>query len=433
MKKLFSLTFFAMLLSFASFAQLGPILGNDYICLGSMGYLDDSTSPGGTWSSSNTVVATIGLSTGYVYGVSSGTTNITYTLGGSTAVMSYTVYPAPPASITGITTICPLTSSQLSDATPGGTWSTNAPTIATISPTGDMYGWMAGTADITYSTGPGACQSTSVAVLINSTSTGFITGPTSVCTGSTITLNDTTSGLIAGTWSSSTPAIATIDPSTGVLYGVSVGTATISFAVNGTCGLAYATYVVNVVSTVSAGTISGSSTVNIGSTGSLGETVSGGVWSSSNPAVATVDPATGTVSGVAAGSVTITYTVAGCGGTSIATYPINVTPIDGISGNVNFTGSAYYGPVTVWLITYNPSTLDLQAIDSVSLYCTSGTSVHYQFLGIATDSYRVKAAVYDSSGYYHGLYTHLSHQQLSTGTLPMSSTIPQALPTSTKT
>jgi gliding motility-associated-like protein len=59
-----------------------------------------------------------------------------------------------------------------------------------------------------------------------------------------------------------------------------------------------------------AGTITGSPTVCLGSTAPLTLTGAdtGGTWSSSNPAVATVD-ATGQVQALAAGTVTITYTV----------------------------------------------------------------------------------------------------------------------------
>ena len=396
MKKLFSLTLLAICVTFAAFATPGPITGTMSNCLGSNGYLADSTTPGGTWSSSNTAVATIGLTTGYVYSVSVGTATITYTLGGSYVTTTYTVYPAGPAGITGTTSFCAGTSAQLSDATPGGTWSSGTPTIVTVNSSGTMYGGMAGTGYITYTTGSGACGSTSIYVTVGGTNTGYIAGPMTVCLGSTITLTDSNSVLITGTWSSSNTAVAMIS-STGVVYGATLGTTIISYAVNGTCGLAYATDTVTVINTTSPGTISGSNIVNIGATTPLYETAGGGTWSSSNTTIATVDPSTGVVTGLVAGSVTITYSVSGCGGIATTTYAMSVTPIDGISGNVNFTGTSYMGQVRVWLITYNPSTLNLEAIDSVTSYCNTGTSVYYQFLSIATDSYRVKAAVYDSS------------------------------------
>ena len=65
-----------------------------------------------------------------------------------------------------------------------------------------------------------------------------------------------------------------------------------------------------------AGTISGGLFVCTGSTTTLTSSVTGGAWSSSNTAVATVNATTGVVTGVGAGSSIITYTVTsatGCG------------------------------------------------------------------------------------------------------------------------
>ena len=392
MKKFLSLTLFALICSFASFA-LGPITGSTYSCTGSIGTVIDSTSPGGTWSSSNTVVATIGINSGYVYGVSAGTTTLTYTLGGSYLTWAYTVY-ATPATVTGVTSLCVGGTTQLSDVTPGGTWSSGDVSVATVSSTGMVYGVTSANTYIYYSTG-GSCEAYAYITVGNGT-IGSIYGPTTVCaSGGTAALTDSTSG---GVWSCSNTAIATVDPS-GIVYGITVGTATISYSLSGTCGTTYQTATINVINTTNAGVISGTSTVySAGASAALNETVSGGVWSSSNTSAATIDPSTGVYTGVTAGTAVISYTVSGCGGTAVATYTVSVTTINGISGNINFPGSAYYNNVKVWLITYNPSTLDLEAIDSFSVNVGGSASVYYQFLSPATDSYRVKAATYDTTG-----------------------------------
>ncbi|MDG4946161.1 Ig-like domain-containing protein [Weeksellaceae bacterium KMM 9713] len=57
------------------------------------------------------------------------------------------------------------------------------------------------------------------------------------------------------------------------------------------------------------GVISGDTEVCVGQSINLSSTVSGGIWSSENEAIATVDPNTGEVTGVAAGEVEISYTV----------------------------------------------------------------------------------------------------------------------------
>ena len=62
-----------------------PIVGPASLCLGSIS-LSDAT-PGGTWGSSNTGVATIGSLTGIVTGVSTGAVVITYTVSEGSAIL----------------------------------------------------------------------------------------------------------------------------------------------------------------------------------------------------------------------------------------------------------------------------------------------------------------------------------------------------------
>ena len=96
--------------------------------------------------------------------------------------------------------------------------------------------------------------------------------------------------------------------STGQLTGVSVGTAVITYAVSNACGIGYAMFPVTVSLPPDASAITGASTVCAGSTISLGDIATGGVWSSSNPSAATVNPA-GVVTGVSGGTATISYSV----------------------------------------------------------------------------------------------------------------------------
>ncbi len=69
----------------------------------------------------------------------------------------------------------------------------------------------------------------------------------------------------------------------------------------------------------SAGTLSGNQTICSQATTTFSSTVSGGTWSSANTAIATVDANTGVITGKAAGTVAITYTIspaAPCNGSS---------------------------------------------------------------------------------------------------------------------
>ncbi|MCD6013442.1 MAG: hypothetical protein K0Q79_3304 [Flavipsychrobacter sp.] len=78
-----------------------------------------------------------------------------------------------------------------------------------------------------------------------------------------------------------------------------------------------------------AGTISGPSRVCAGANITLTSSVTGGTWSSSNPAVATVT-AGGSVSGVSAGTTVISYTVSNSCGTAAATHTVTVDPLPAI-------------------------------------------------------------------------------------------------------
>lgn len=75
---------------------------------------------------------------------------------------------------------------------------------------------------------------------------GTITGVDSVCPGQTASWADTASG---GVWTSGNAAVATVS-STGVVTGISAGTAVISYTVTNFCGSASATKTVRVPSTV---------------------------------------------------------------------------------------------------------------------------------------------------------------------------------------
>ncbi len=405
MKKLFSMTLLAMIVSFVSFAQVLPIAGVAGCCVGAGSYLMDSTT-GGTWSSSNVAVGTVST-TGYVTGISAGTCTISYIVGASYATYGFTVSPTP-ATITGPSSVCVGATITAIESVPGGVWSSNTPARATISGSGVIWGVSSGTAQVVYTMGTG-CAAYFNFTVGSATIPVAIVGSSTVCLGSTITLTDATPG---GVWSSVTPSIATIS-GVGVVTGVAVGTDTIHYTLTGACGSAFVSKVITVTSTVSAGTISGPSTVIAGSNITLTDGVSGGTWTSSNTAIATVGASTGIVSGVSVGVATITYTVTGCGGTAFTTQNVTVNPVppvNRISGHVFFTGVAVdsAASVKIWLIHYNPTTHMLTAVDSVTT-TGAGPSTYYVFTTTAvTDSYRIKAAyfppTFSSTGYvptYH--------------------------------
>ena len=289
------------------------ITGTLSVCQGLTTNLTDAVS-GGTWSSSNTTVATVGSSSGVVTSILAGTTTITYTLPtGCTTITNLTVNQLP-AVITGSLSVCAGSTTNLTDGVSGGTWSSSTTTVATIgSSSGIVTGVLAGTSTITY-TLPTGCTTT--AVLIVNPLPSAITGTLALCQGLTSNLTDAVTG---GTWGSSNTAVATVGSSSGVVTGILAGTATIVYTLPTGCSIS-ADVTVNPLPSAITGTMG----VCQGSTTGLSDAITGGTWSSSNTAIATVGSSSGIVTGVLAGTTTITYTLpTGC----IATANVIVNPL----------------------------------------------------------------------------------------------------------
>ena len=274
------------------------------VCAGSMVTLSDATT-GGTWSSGNTIVAIIGSGTGIVTGESMGIAPITYVMpSGCTATGSVTVDISPTA-ILGITSLCQGSSTLLTDAVPGGSWSSSTTGVATIGTDGTVTGMGVGTSTITYIIG--TCYVTQVVTV--TTMPVAITGNTPICETFTITLNDATGG---GSWTSVTTTVATVTAGGGLVTGVSAGTSVISYAI-GSC---VATTIVTV--NTQPGAINGTLTVCEASSTPLTDIISGGTWTIAPTTVATVSP-TGVVTGVSAGTATVSYIIGSCYSTAIVT------------------------------------------------------------------------------------------------------------------
>src|SRR5690554_6719815 len=309
----------------------GTLSGNQVICSGSTTTFS-STQAGGTWTSSNTGIATVN-SSGVVTGQAAGTATITYTVTGTggcsdaTATRTVTVTAPPNAgTLSGTQAICEGSTTTFSSTSSGGTWSSSNTGTATVNSSGVVTGVSAGTAKITYTVngtgGSAEVRATRTVTVTAPPNTGTLSGNQNVCEGSTTTFSSSVSG---GTWSSSNTATATVN-SSGVVTGQAAGTTTITYTVAGTsgCADATATRTVTVTAPPNTGTLSGNQNVCEGSTTTFSSSVSGGTWSSSNTATATVN-SSGVVTGQAAGTATITYTVTGTGGCSDATTTRTVT------------------------------------------------------------------------------------------------------------
>ncbi|MBX2905296.1 MAG: Ig-like domain-containing protein [Taibaiella sp.] len=200
----------------------GPILGNTPICTGNSIPLGNAT-PGGTWSASPTSVATI-TSTGLLSGVGAGTANVVYTTACGTVSAIVTVN-APPSAIGGNMPMCAAGTMALTNTVAGGTWSCSPASVGSVSPSGLFTASGTGTATVTYTT---PCGVATVVVTVGAFVVD-VTGQHPICAGKSLTLTATPAG---GTWQSSATSIATVT-NTGVVLGLSAGSATITYNVGG--------------------------------------------------------------------------------------------------------------------------------------------------------------------------------------------------------
>jgi gliding motility-associated-like protein len=388
--------------------------------------LNLSPATGGTWSSNNPGVVSI-TNGGILTGASGGTATVTYTDGttGCSSLASdgaITVNAAPTVTTPNGGNVCVGETLNLTPST-GGTWTSSDGTVATITNGGVVTGVDQGTATMTYTetatgcsslastgsitvnplptftvstTNPSSCGAMDGTITISgldasttyqvSTASGALSPETSNGSGEivltlgsgsyspievslngcstidngTYDLNDPSSPSITvpnggqlcegdalnltpstgGTWSSNDPGVAIID-NTGLLSGVSAGTATVTYTetATGCSSLASAgSITVNPIPTV---TVPNGGEVCEGATLSLTPST-GGTWSSSDPTVATVTNG-GVVTGVTVGTAEMTFTNTTTGCSSVAStgaITVNESPTITVpAGNAICVGS----------------------------------------------------------------------------------------------
>ncbi len=221
------------------------------------------------------------------------------------------------------------------------------------------------------------------------------TGPTTFCVGSDVLMNASPTGAGLGyQWqrngvnivgATSTSYTATTGGNYTVIVNQSLCDST-SLPITVTLDSAYAA------------PITGSSAVCIGQTTSLSSASIGGVWSSSSAATATVS-ASGVVTGVSAGTVTITYTVTNGCGSANALYTMTVnapTSLPAITGTASVctgftTTLANAMPGGAWS-TGNPAIATVNAAGLVSSISAGTASISYSYtngLGCISNAVRI--------------------------------------------
>jgi uncharacterized protein YjdB len=232
-------------------------------------------------------------------------------------VRGVTVTPAAATLRVGDTQSLSALVDAINGASTGVTWTSESPTVASVSTSGTVTAVAAGTAVVRATSTFNSAMSGAAVITVQARRTISIAPATvSLGTGQTATLAATVAGepgfSTAVTWRTSASTVATVNASSGVVTGVALGTATITAVSVGDTTLT-STAIVNIVPVVRSVTVTPTTaSVFIGNTQQLTPTVTadaGAVntltWRSSNPAIATVS-GTGVVTAVALGSATIT-------------------------------------------------------------------------------------------------------------------------------
>ena len=215
---------------------VAAITGATNVCAGrSVTLTNTTTTPTSSWSSNNTAIATV-TSTGAVLGLQPGSTTIKYLVVDANSCRDsvsapITVNAIPQISpIVGLPNLCTGKTWQFTDATAGGTWSTDFGK-ATITATGNVTSVTKGDDTIRYKVVTNGCD-TAVSFHIGLTTPAvapIIAAKTEVAVGLTIDLNDDS---LPGVWSSLQPGIATVEgvsSGLGRVIGVAPGSDSIQY------------------------------------------------------------------------------------------------------------------------------------------------------------------------------------------------------------
>ena len=312
-----------------------------------------------TWTSSNAAVATVS-STGVVTALAAGSASIVATSENRSGSATLTVSAPPPAPVASVTVTLADASLVQGETTQASavpraangtaltgrsiTWTSSAPSVATVSSSGLVTAVSAGSATISATsenrTGS-AALTVSAPTPVPVASVAVALSNTNVQAGGTVTATATTrdagGNVLTGrtvTWASSNTGVATVS-STGIVTTLTAGTATITATSESRSGSASLTVTPPPPVPVATVTVSPTSaSLMEGATGQAvavtrdangnvltGRTVA---WASSNTLVATVS-ATGLVSALRPGAVTITATSEGRSGTGALT--VTATPV----------------------------------------------------------------------------------------------------------
>ncbi|MGV9004261.1 beta strand repeat-containing protein [Flavobacterium sp.] len=175
---------------------IAAIVGANDVCKYATTTFTNATA-GGSWTSSNNLVANIN-SSGVISGFSNGTATISYTYTNGndcTNSITKTINVLTPPTITAPTIVCNGETIQLLPSS-GGTWMSNTPTVASIDNSGLVTGLTLGNATFTYTDTTTTCFETSsiVAVVAAPQITAQPTISQTICSSNSASISTAASG-----------------------------------------------------------------------------------------------------------------------------------------------------------------------------------------------------------------------------------------------
>ncbi len=205
-------------------------------------------------------------------------------------------------------------------------WNTGATsTTIVVSPTGTT------TYSVTVASSGGCSTTANATVTVQAfapPTVSITASPTTVCQGDNVSLSAT--GATTYVWSTGATTTTIIETPTSTTTYTVTGT-----DVNGCQNSA--TQTINFIANPPPDPLTGTNAICVGATTTFSSTTAGGTFTTSSTGTATVDGASGLITGVSAGTATITYTTSASGCTRSVTRAVTVNPPPSVSATTSAT------------------------------------------------------------------------------------------------